>query len=51
MLDLWMGATDSSLRKMAGNGMHIGCAFFTILMSMICVSDVAPVQPKKRGCN
>ncbi len=41
-------ATDSSLKKMAGNGMHIGCAAFAILVSMICVSDVNSVQPEHR---
>ena len=31
--------SDAALRKMSGNGMHVGCAAFTCLIAMVCISD------------
>ena len=31
--------SDAAPRKMSGNGMHIGCAAFTCLIAMVCISD------------
>ena len=32
------GATPASIRKMAGNGMHLPSAAFCALISMLCLS-------------
>lgn len=37
--------SESSLRRMAGNGMSIPCAGFVMLMGALCVSDVGHVGP------